>query len=192
MLDLNSFSEENEVSILNNGEAGKVENVKVRVQKKTPEDHENAPDFKIFYKDNTGEINDGIYYPSSTHSNPKFIVTRLLNVLYALDPSAKDKQLPKVKDFEEAINTVMKMINAASKTGTVNIFVNYGTKNRPSNYLTVRAIDFIEPVGKENSKLKALTSGKYADLMERPDASNEEEIKDEFESNDDDSDFFDL
>lgn len=181
MLDLNSFNqEEKEVAIFNNGNAGKVENVVVKVTKKTAEDSENSPDYKINYTDETGTINDGIYYPSDDDRNPGFRITRLLNVLNSLDPSAKDKPLPKVENYSKAVDAIMKMINVASKSGKVNVFANYGTNSKPSDYLRVRTINFVEPVGKEKSRLTASVGGDYGDVMSRPTPTSDVEIENSF------------
>lgn len=194
MLDLNSFNqEEKEVAIFNNGNAGKVENVTVKVTKKTAEDNQNLPDYKINYTDEFGTVNDGIYYPQKSDSNPGFKIERLINVLHSLDPASKDKVLPKVETYEKAVDTVMKMINTASKSGKVNVFVNYGTTKKPSEYLRVRAVNFVEPVGKEKSRLFTTSSGDYADLMSRPTPSSKEEIQDSFDGGSlEDEDGFDF
>ena len=65
MINLNddSFDGGSNVKIFNNGTAGVVENVKLSVKKKTAEDKENAPDYKIIYTDNTGaEVNTAYWY----------------------------------------------------------------------------------------------------------------------------------
>ena len=188
MLDLNSFNQK-EVAIFNNGIAGKVENVTVSVKKKTPEDNPNSPDYKILFKDEFGEVNDGIYYPSESDTNPGFRISRLLSVLHSLDPESKNATLPKVETYAKAVDTIMKMINVASKSGKVNVFVHYGTVGKPSDYLRVRAVNFVESVNSPTGKLVASENGDYTDLMERPTPTSNEEIQDSFDDAEDDLDF---
>jgi hypothetical protein len=46
-----NFDAKQGVAIFNDGKAGLVDNVSVSVYKKKPEDKENAPDYKLVFKD---------------------------------------------------------------------------------------------------------------------------------------------
>ena len=50
----NGFDAKQGAVIFNNGVAGLVEDVKMSVYKKKPEDKENAPDYKVTFTDNNG------------------------------------------------------------------------------------------------------------------------------------------
>jgi len=179
MINLNEISQENkneEVAIFNNGVAGRVKNLRVEVKRKTAEDSPNSPDYKLFYiDDNGGKVNDGIYYPdNSGKGNPKFALSRLVNVLHSLNPSTIGKELPQFEEYKPAVDFLMKQIAESSKAGRVNVFVNYGTKGYPSQYLSVRKVNFVEPVSADDTvtKLKPAFSDdevkqRYNDVLER-------------------------
>lgn len=181
MINLNSFVDSSsDVSIFNDGIAGKVNNVSVSIVKKQASDNANSPDYKIFYKDGKGEVNDGIYYPQESDTNPGFALQRLIHVLNAVDPATVGVEMPTFPDYKTATDYLMKAIHAgASKGGKVNVFVNYGTEGYPKAYLTVRKINFIEHATKEEitSRLTPTNNtdpskSMYNDLMVRPKADN--------------------
>jgi len=199
MINLNEISQQNNNNdedrkpIFNEGIAGRVKDVRVRVAKRTAEEKENAPPYKIFYVDNNGgEVNDGIYYPDdSGKGNPKFALSRLVNLLHAINPSLIGKELPEFEDYKPAVDFLMKQIAEASKTGKVNVFVNYGTKGYPSQYLNVRKINFVEAVDSsdEFTKLKVAVNSnsdksQYDDLMSRVEETSFEETSADLPSSD--------
>jgi len=203
MIDLNEFSEtNNDVLIFNNGDAGRVTDLSVSVKKKTAEDNQNAPDYKIHYTQANGaDVNDGIYYPQDSDGNPGFVLKRLVTVLHAVNPESKDVALPTFPSYTAAVDFLMKKINEAGKQGhKVNVFVNYGVKQYPKNYLTVRKINFVESSSKDESlsRLKAVKSTDvtkvgYNDIMSRPEPDNNEDVfqsKDNSPANDEATDDF--
>lgn len=178
MINLNDYTqEEKEMKIFNNGVPGKVKNVAVKIVKKTPEDHERAPDFKVNYIDSEGSIlNDAIYYPkdSDTDSQKQINMSRLVSLLHAINPASKDKMLPEFNDYVTAVDFLVKQIIASSKDGRVNVFVAYGTKNNPQQYLRVRKFNFVEPASTEDSKSRLRVkissnpeTSQWDDMMER-------------------------
>ena len=188
MINLNEISQDNssneEVVIFNGGDAGRVKNVRVEVKRKTSEDSPNSPDFKIFYvDDNGGKVNDGIYYPDdSGKGNPKFALSRLVQLLHSINPSLVGKELPEFQEYKEAVDFLMKQIAEASRTGRVNVFVNYGTKGYPSQYLRVRKINFVENISVSDNitRLKPAintdeTKSQYDDVMARIEETNFDE-----------------
>lgn len=163
------------VVIFNNGKAGRVKSVKVEVIKKTPEDNQNGPDFRINYIDSDGGVvNDGIFYTKDTDTprQKEINLSRIMSVLYAVDPTSKTKTLPEFDDYNPAIDYVMKSIAQASKSSTVNVFVAYGTNNTPSKYLRVRKFNFIEPSTTDDAVTRltpkvSAGDNQWDDLMER-------------------------
>lgn len=150
-------ADQGDVKIFNEGTAGRVTNVSVSVLKKTPEDKDNAPDFKIVYTDaNGGTVNDGVYYPKDGDAQNivQIKTSRLVKLLHSLNPETKTKQLPEFDNYRDATEFLMKQIVANSKNGRVNIFVTYGTVGKPSKYLGLRLFDFVEPVGTNESETR--------------------------------------
>lgn len=159
MINLNDYTqEEKEIKIFNQGNAGRVENTTIQIVKKSNEDHERAPDYKINYVDSTGAmVNDAVYYPkdSDTDSQKQINMSRLISLLNAISPSTKDKMLPEFDNYVAAVDFLVKQIIAAAKTGaTVNVFVCYGTKNNPQQYLRVRKFNFVEASSVEESSTR--------------------------------------
>tara|TARA_R110000850_G_scaffold84920_1_gene182234 strand:+ start:15061 stop:15678 length:618 start_codon:yes stop_codon:yes gene_type:complete len=183
MIDLNSFSEDanTDVSIFNNGNAGRVENVTVSVKKKSAEDKANSPDYKVFLKDANGEMNEGIYYIKEGDNAIKFKLSRLIQMAQCANPEMVGVDLPQFPSYEKATDFLMQKINEGSKKGNkVNIFAAYGNEGYPKQYLTLRGINFIEPASKteDASRLNVVNSSdpsksQYNDIMFRPTPDND-------------------
>ena len=63
MFNLNDANFGGGVTVFNNGNTGKVENVKMSVTKKSATDPDNSPDYKLIFTDVTGgQVNVGFYY----------------------------------------------------------------------------------------------------------------------------------
>jgi hypothetical protein len=164
--------------IFNNGEAGKVENVAISVEKKTADMADNAPDYKVIFTDNNkAQVNMGIYYPTpnaqfddaKNESLAKLSVGKVLSI--ARSVLGKDYEFPPVNSAKEAVDVCMKLTaqNAANKK--VNVFVTYGTMGSPKKYLGIyKNFDFIEEAGASPSRLRQTSNPskpQYNDLMER-------------------------
>lgn len=178
MINLNGINEERDVKIFNDGNAGRVKNVRLEITRKTPEEKKNSPDFKFnYFDDNGGTVNDGIYYPQSTDTEKatEIKLSRLISVMHSINTESKGKMLPEFKDYNTAMDFLVKQIGQASKNGRFNIFVAYGTKNNPNEYLRVRKFNFIEPLKVEDSLTRLVPKittdptrdGQWDDVMER-------------------------
>lgn len=172
MFDLNGDEFKSQsVAIFNNGVAGKVDNVSIKVEKKKADDADNAPDYRVIFSDAIGSVNLGIYYPTaqSTEQQIKLTVGKVLAIARAVMGEAY--VFPNVTSANEAIDLCMKLVNKEQDTAKVNIFVTYGNQGNPKGYLGVyKNFDFIEAAGTVNSKLRATKNPakpQYNDLLER-------------------------
>ena len=158
-------------SILNGGEAGLVKNVKVSVEKKEASDTSNNPDYKVFFEDDQGKVNEGFYYHKDNDQKneeqnkaaEKRLVGRVLSI--AKSVLGKDYVFPDVagKTSSEVIDILFNLVNQNAEGKLVNVYVTYGNKGYASQYLGVRYFDFIEPAGTEPTTLKP----KNDDILER-------------------------
>lgn len=175
MLNLNDDSQfQNEGGIFNGGVAGEVKGVSIKeVHKKTSEDKTNSPDYKVVFTDGAGDVNVGFYYKPSNYKDDEdlarkqgFTIGRVREIAKAL---LDDEKFPEVSTAEEAIDVMMKFIDAKKDKKKVNVFVTYGNKNRASKYLQLRFFNFVQPEGSEVPLL-----ARPDDLLEQitPDTSN--------------------
>ena len=162
------------IVIFNNGEAGKVENVSIKVEKRKVDEPDNAPDFKVIFTDNNNaSVNLGIYYPNeqSTEGQTKMTVGKCLAIARAV--LGNEYVFPEVKSTKEAVDVCMSLTAKAQENAKVNVFVTYGTVGAPKKYIGVyKNFDFIEAVGTVGSKLRRTNNplpekSQYNDLMER-------------------------
>lgn len=171
MIDLNNIDTGNGVKIFNDGKPGRVLNVTIKeVTVKQPDDHERAPDFNIMYADSKGNIlKDGFYLniqgidEADLEKKVGTVLGRLVQIVKAL--LGDDYKFP---DFGNDYKVVMKglftLINDNKDKGKVNLFVCFGTKTRPSNYLNVRYFGkFIEPANTTEAATELLP--KPSDMM---------------------------
>jgi len=169
---LNDGGFDGSVSIFNNGIAGKVNNVKIAVNKKTAVDPDNAPDYKVVFSDAIGDVNVGFYYPVA---NPLFdekrnkdlegwTIGRILSIAKSVLP--KDFVFENKDTVKEVVDYLFSLIRQNSEGKTVNVFVTYGTTQKASKYLGLRYFDFVESSDTTVSRL----AKKPADLMERIEA----------------------
>jgi hypothetical protein len=177
MFDLNGEDFKTQSNLIfNNGEAGKVENVSISVEKKTPEMPDLAPDYKVIFTDTAGgQVNMGIYYPKPNEmyddaknaSLAKLNVGRVLSI--AKSVLGNDYVFPAVNNPQEAVDVLMKLTAQNCEGKKVNIFVTYGSVSKPKSYLGVyRNFDFIEAFGTTPSRLRVVRKGnQYDDQMER-------------------------
>jgi len=162
------------VVIFNNGEAGKVENVSIKIEKRKVDEPDNAPDFKVIFTDNSNaSVNLGIYYPNeqSTEGQTKMTVGKCLAI--ARSVLGDEYVFPEVKSTKEAVDACMSLTAKAQENAKVNVFVTYGTLGAPKKYIGVyKNFDFIESAGTVGSKLRRTNNPapeklQYNDLMER-------------------------
>jgi hypothetical protein len=151
MFNLNDANFGGGVTVFNNGNAGKVENVKMSVTKKTVEDADNAPDYKLLFTDNTGGvINTGFYYHKDNDMNTaernKDLATWLVSRIHSAAKSVVPANFvfPEVNSAKEAVDSLFKIIKDNCEGKFVNVYVTYGTVSKPSKYLTTRYFNFVE------------------------------------------------
>lgn len=203
-MDLNSSEfATKEIKVFNNGDAGKVKNVEVKVEKRKVDEPETHPDYKLIFTDeNGGAVNMGVYYwkdnaqktDEQNAKNKGFFIQRLLSVAKSL--LGNDFKFPAVKGADDAVNVIMTLIAKESKAGNnkLNLFTAYGTELYPKKFLTVRFFDFVEAASTPDgaSRLKP----KRDDVMVRPtddgeqaDAAGEDLLNDPATGTKDDFDF---
>ena len=151
MFNLNDASFGGGATVFNNGNTGKVENVKMSVTKKTAADPDNSPDFKLIFTDTTGgQINTGFYYHKDNEMADEkrnrdmemWLVGRVHSAAKAVVPA--DFVFPDVTTSKEALNSLFKIINDHAASTLVNVYVTYGTTAKPSQYLSTRYFNFVE------------------------------------------------
>lgn len=177
MIDLNGKEfTQTSVSIFNNGEAGVVKNVEMKLEKKEPSNTDNTPNFKVIFSDENGSVNQGFYYftpnpqdsPDRQKTRETQEVSRVLHLARAV--MGADYAFPAVETTKQAYDVLFDLIGKNCANKKFNVFVTYGTLGRPNKkgYLGVRYFDFIEPADASPSRLRT----KPQDLMNRidPDA----------------------
>jgi hypothetical protein len=167
---LNDSSFDGGVAIFNGGMAGKVESVKMSVEKKQPGDADNIPDYKLIFKQENGaSINQGFYYHKNndnydTKRNAdleRWTVSRVLSAAKSVVPN--DFVFPTVSTSKEAMDSLFKIIKDNADEKLVNVFVTYGTTQKPSQYLGLRYFEFVEASNTPSSKLVR----KNGDMMDK-------------------------
>ena len=159
------------VNIFNGGEAGRVDNCTVTLERTKQEDKENpnSPDYKLIFKDQSGaEANLGFWYPKENDTDENIIrfLKKIKHIAHVFCGS--DAQLPKGNP-KAILDGVMKMCKDTGMQLPVRVFVNYGTNGYEKKYLTVRSfVPFIESmaVPVEETRLKATS----IENMTRPEA----------------------
>jgi hypothetical protein len=124
------------VKIFNNGVAGVANGCSIRVEKRKPTDADNAPLYKIILTDEAGaEINKGYFgnFEKSSDAALTFFVKEMKHLA-----SLVGFELPgNVESYSDLLNVTMKGVNDNCTGKFVNVFVSYGTKDRPKKYLEI-------------------------------------------------------
>jgi len=163
MINLNddSFNGGSNVSIFNNGTAGIVENVKISLKRKTAEDKDNAPDYKLIYDDGIGEVNTAFWYVKEATDYATVdeqiqkqgkILKHLVHAIYG-----SEFEFPNFPNPTAMLDGVMKLLKEGVGQNTYRVFTNYGSTMGVKQYIQVRSwVPFIEPmsVSIENTRLK--------------------------------------
>lgn len=168
MIDLNSLG--NSV-VFNNGAAGRVDNLKLRVEKKEASDTSNQPDFKVFVtQENGAEINQGFYYPDDNTDQDRLnqLMSRITSIAKAVTPDDFMFESVEGKSPRQIVDYVFDVIAKNSGNALVNVFTTYGTVNNPKKYLQFRYFNFIERADTTPSTLFARGN----DQMTRVEADN--------------------
>ena len=151
--------------IFNNGEAGKVENVSISVEKKGPEMADNAPEYKvIFTDDNGGTCNSSFWYVTAPTEYATVddqvqkqgkVLKHVIHAIYGAN-----FQFPGgFTSATELLDGCMKLIRDGLQSGLkFRIFANYGVKTSIKKYIQPRTwVPFMEPmtVTLADTRLKA-------------------------------------
>jgi hypothetical protein len=158
-----------DVKIFNNGVAGVVDDVTLSVKRKTAEDKENAPNYKLTFSDASGASTDMSFWYVEKDTDYETIeqqvekqgkkMKHILNAIYG------EATRPKVggETAQQFLDSGMKAINEGLKAGgKFRVFANYGVspdpaKNRTgkvSKYIGIRTwVPFIESMAVTESRL---------------------------------------
>lgn len=134
----------NDISVFNNGVAGIVENVTIVVEKKTADDKENAPDYKLVCTDETGaSCNMGIYYPSASQYNTEEKAVekmakglKHLITVFNLQPNS-------YPDGKSMLDGVMNMLRTEVKGKKVRMIATYGNTTNPKGFIQPRGLNWV-------------------------------------------------
>lgn len=171
MFDLNE--KVNNISVFNNGVAGKTVGVSISVEKKQAGDADNQPDYKLVVLDESGAepIKQG-FFIDENHIDSKKIQTiqRIKSIAEAIVPA--DFVYPEHNGtYTGAANALFKVINDNSEGKKVDVFTSYGYISKtegpkPSKYLGLRMFNFIQKQNASFDRLKPSNT----DILERPEA----------------------
>lgn len=166
MINLNdaSYDAKEGTVIFNDGVAGIVENLTAAVTKKTKEDNENSPEYKLTFTDaNGGTCSSSFWYveKATSYSTIDEQITKqgkvLKHIIHAI--YGADYQLPTFQDARGMLDGCMKLIREGLASGLkFRIFANYGTKDSRKKYIQPRSwVPFMEPMSVDiaSTRLKA-------------------------------------
>jgi len=178
MFNLNdaSFDAKEGIAIFNDGIAGVVENVTVSVSRKTAEDKEMSPDFKLIFTDSSGAstnmpfwyIKEATAY-ASVDEQVKKQGTVLKHVIHAI--YGKDFVIPvTASTAQQLLDQCMKVIKDGLVSGVqFRVFANYGSTQSVKKYIQVRSwVPFMENMTVTESRLEV----SKIDAMVRLEADN--------------------
>jgi hypothetical protein len=154
-----------EFKIFNDGNAGIVDNVKMRVEKKAASDNDDKkPVYKLIATDDKSEINEGFYYcEPDSNAFDKYQAQRL--ILLAKGVLGKDIVFPVFSTPVEALDGVMKMIAPELNKRPYRVAVCYGTTKRKGSYLGFKSFgSFIQPMSEPNT----LSFDKSDNMVRKP------------------------
>lgn len=141
-----------ELKIFNDGNAGIVEPVRVRIEVKTSLDSDDKkPNYKLIAQDiNGAEINEGFYYHEPDAPGfTKYQAQRL--ILLARGVLGANVVFPVWNTPKEALDGVMHMVNGGLNR-PFRVAVCYGTTKNPSQYLGFKSFgSFIQPITDPNT-----------------------------------------
>lgn len=133
MINLNDERfEDKAVKIFNGGEAGVVLGCGYHVVKKTKEDSDNSPLYKLYIVDDAGgEINRGYYTNFKSEKAEEFFVREMKHLIRAFR-----LELPTSYDsYDDMLSTVMKGIRDKEGEYKINVAVCYGSESYPKRFL---------------------------------------------------------
>ena len=147
------FNAKQGVTIFNDGNAGLVNDVKMSVYKKTKDDKENAPDYKVTFTDSSGgEVSSSYWYAtkdtqySTIEEQARKQGKSMKHIIHAVYGASFE--IPFIaKSPKELLDMSMKCIKdgLASTPSKFRIFATYGTLNSVKNYIQPRSwVPFVE------------------------------------------------
>ena len=165
-----------EFKIFNDGKAGVVENVKMRIEKKALTEDEKKPMYKLIAADDKGEIKEGFYYqtPDDKGETKGFNNYQAQKLIFlAKGVLGENVSFPVFNTPPEALDGIMKMVAPELGKKLFRVAVCYGTTKRKTAYLGFRSFgSFIQPMSEANTlALEASDSTIRLPLPEATDAS---------------------
>lgn len=140
-----------EIKIFNEGVAGVVGPVQLKITRKGPDDNPKSPDYKLFAVNESGEINEGFYYYESSEDKgfKNFQAQKL--IMLARGVLGDDVKFPAFTTPREALDQIMQMVAKAVKGKSYRIVCTYGTTKRPEMYLGFKNFGrFVQPWDEDN------------------------------------------
>lgn len=158
--------------IFNNGIAGKVENVKIAVKRREESGPYSYSDYTLVATDKAGANlnnlfsyfkNNDNYDEAKNKANQGYLLGRIQTIANSVIPEGFIYPDVSDKTVNEIVDVLFRIINDHAEGQLVNVFTNYGTKTKPSQYMNFRFFNFIERAGTPNSRLTPTG----LDMMER-------------------------
>ena len=155
MINLNDAKFENkQFVIFNDGKAGVATNCTVRFEKKTRDDADGAPEYKLFVTDeNGGEINIAFFgnFDNMSEKGLDYFVRNMkhLATVFKVDLPAQ------VASYKELLDTTIKLCKEASEGIKVNIAVAYGKGDNKKKYLEPEGFWSLQNVDGQMPRLSA-------------------------------------
>ena len=146
MIDLNGedFKEREFAPIFNKGVAGRVENVKIRIDKRGIDDQPGAPLYKLIAIDEAGaEVNGAWFFKDETEAINKYLVNRAVHLARAVVGGGFTFET--FDTYAATLDYLFKLVAKESVGKTFSVFVTYGSVGHASKYMGLRFFDFIEP-----------------------------------------------
>jgi len=166
-----------EFKIFNDGNAGVVENVRVRIDKKSTKDHDKSPDYKLVATDDKGEINEGFYYQEpdaegNTKGFDNYQAQKLIQL--AKGVLGKDINFPVFNSPRETLDGVMKMVAPALMNKLFRVAACYGTTRRKTAFLGFKPFgSFIQPMTEMSSLILNAGDSTVRGVVEKPTSESE-------------------
>lgn len=155
-----------EGKVFNNGVAGRVEGVKVTMEK-LGKDYEsespNAPAYRIVFEDSEGRKTNRACFPIDSKDYPnqwgKTYEETIKKEWAYLTKIAEHSGGVKPMAFADAADLYDKMYTTGIGTGLLNVFVNYGSKQSPKDRIEVRKwLPAVEPASVTAAESKLVAS----------------------------------
>ncbi len=161
-----------EFKIFNDGRAEVVENVRVRIDKKSTKDNDKSPDYKLVATDDKGDINEGFYYQEpdkdgNTKGFDSYQAQKLIQL--ARGVLGKDVSFPVFNTPRETLDGVMKMVAPALVNKLFRVVACYGTTKRKTAFLGFKPFgSFIQPMTEMNSLTLSTSDSTVKGVVEKP------------------------